>query len=229
MKINFIKYFLFTLLINCVISNIANAQGMMYWNTSTTSIDNTSKEEAQGKAIWESLQVKTKNCRDLSDDDYELLGEYSMGLIAGNSHQSMNQMMTNMMGESGERQMHIALGKRSSGCDINAIDNSDGFFMPMMGMMFGGWSASNANNQFNNPMMWNYGYPMFWGGFGPIFMIIFWILIIVGIVYFVRWAVSQSKGGNNKQNKTPLDILKERYAKGEINKQEFEEKKKDLL
>jgi len=78
--------------------------------------------------------------------------------------------------------------------------------------------------------MWNNGYnPMFWGGFGPIFMIIFWILIIAGIVYFIKWSLGQPGDSSvARHGHTPLEILKERYAKGEINKQEFEEKKKDL-
>lgn len=78
-------------------------------------------------------------------------------------------------------------------------------------------------------MMWINGYnPMFWGWFGPIFMIIFWALIIIGIAYLVKLSLGQSGGSPATRGNTPLEILKERYAKGEINKQEFEEKKKDL-
>ena len=71
------------------------------------------------------------------------------------------------------------------------------------------------------------------GWFGGIFMIIFWILIIVGLVFFIKWLVQSTKGhpggGGISSSSRALDILKERYARGEINKQEFEEKKKDLL
>jgi putative membrane protein len=77
--------------------------------------------------------------------------------------------------------------------------------------------------------MWNNGYnPMFWGGFGSIFMIIFWVIIAAGIVYFIKWSFDQSGGSSAPRGNNALEILKERYAKGEINKQEFEEKKKDL-
>ncbi|MBI2086522.1 SHOCT domain-containing protein [Candidatus Daviesbacteria bacterium] len=67
-----------------------------------------------------------------------------------------------------------------------------------------------------------------WGGFGFgwIFMIIFWILIILGVVALVRYLGNSGKTIRN--DKTPLEILQERYAKGEIDKKEFEEKKKDL-
>jgi putative membrane protein len=63
-----------------------------------------------------------------------------------------------------------------------------------------------------------------WGSI--ISMILFWILIIIGIIYLVRYL---PKTDRREGEKKPLDILKERYARGEINKEEFEEKKKDLI
>lgn len=60
---------------------------------------------------------------------------------------------------------------------------------------------------------------------GMIFMLVFWILLIVGVVLLVRWL---SARGRMNRGKSPLDILKERYARGEINREDFERMKKDL-
>lgn len=83
--------------------------------------------------------------------------------------------------------------------------------------------------------MWN-SWDNMWGGgfgFGWIFMLVFWGFIIWGIFALVRGLGGRSCCGHNRdehkqEEKTSLDILKERYAKGEINKEEFESKKKDL-
>ncbi len=69
-------------------------------------------------------------------------------------------------------------------------------------------------------MMGGYG----WGWFMPIVMVVFWGLVIWGIVALVRGLST----GSSAQSDSALDILKKRYARGEINKQEYEEKKKDL-
>ncbi len=70
-----------------------------------------------------------------------------------------------------------------------------------------------------------------WGnqGFMGGFMWIFWIAIIVGIILLVKWIVQQNRPGGQQQGENSLEILKKRYARGEIDKEEFERKKKDLI
>lgn len=76
---------------------------------------------------------------------------------------------------------------------------------------------------------YNDGLMGYWGmGFGAIFMLLWWALIIAGIVALVRWISKESHGRARTHEKSALEILKERYAKGEIGREEFEEKKKDL-
>jgi len=78
---------------------------------------------------------------------------------------------------------------------------------------------------YNDYGNWGAGNTMGWLG-GGIMMIVFWAAIII----FIVWAVREISGRNNEKpnSNSALDILKERYAKGEINKEEFEEKKKIL-
>ena len=60
-------------------------------------------------------------------------------------------------------------------------------------------------------------------------MVLWWILIVLGIVLLARWLLSGSpKRGGQASAGRALDILKERYARGEIDKQEYEQKKRDL-
>ena len=74
---------------------------------------------------------------------------------------------------------------------------------------------------------------MGWGGWGMgwIFMIIFWGLIIVGLIFLIRWlaGLSRSRPSYDKTQDSALDVLRQRYAKGEINKEEFDQKKRDLM
>jgi len=216
-KLILVPILLLTLLMT---PSAALAQGMMdNWGSSPSSItpdDHTAREEVEGKEIWEKLQAKQLECNNLTDEQYGSLGEYFMGQSIGNTqrHALMNQMMANMMGEEGEEQMHVAMGKRLSGCEPNAQVPSGGVgFMPMMWTVGGG----------GNPMMGG------WNGFGILGwlpMLLFWILLILSVVALFRYLGVSTR--SRDKEKSPLDILKERYVKGEIDKKEFEQMKKDI-
>lgn len=68
---------------------------------------------------------------------------------------------------------------------------------------------------------------MEWFG-GGWFMMIFWWIIIIGLIYLAVKFVAGQKSGPTL-SESALEILKKRYARGEISKQEFEKKKKDLV
>lgn len=69
-----------------------------------------------------------------------------------------------------------------------------------------------------------------WGGLGILgmgMMVIFWALVVWLIVVLVRYFSGPQK--KEEQHNRPLEILKERYARGEIDKKEFEDRKRDLI
>jgi putative membrane protein len=65
-------------------------------------------------------------------------------------------------------------------------------------------------------------------GFGSFFMILFWIFIIVGFFRIFRHGSCSHMHNFHKAGGSAAEILKERYAKGEITKEEFASMKKDI-
>lgn len=97
------------------------------------------------------------------------------------------------------------------------------------------WAWAQAPSE---PSGYGYGPHMMWGGggygmiFGPLFMIVVLGAVIAAVVLLVRWLGGPSYGTppahHAPPGRTALDILKERFARGEIDKDEFEERRRLL-
>lgn len=91
-------------------------------------------------------------------------------------------------------------------------------------------SASDAERYGYGPhmMWWDGGWTIMF--FGPLFMIITLVALVAAIVFFIRWLGVNVQGSNPPMlpRNAALDILKERFAKGEIDKAEFEERRRVL-
>jgi putative membrane protein len=96
------------------------------------------------------------------------------------------------------------------------------------------FSSTPALAQWGENRTWHMGPGMMggWGmgWFGGIFMMVFWILVLVGLVFLIKWlvqATNRVKSDAGSSNRA-LEILKERYARGEIDTAEFETMKLEL-
>lgn len=186
-------------------------------DTHSENIDEVLAEILQAQNVNELSQLE---CDKITEGQFERLGDAWMGVMHPDDivHESMDKMMG---GEGSEslRRAHISMGQRYLGCGSTG-GSSMGVMMgmPMMGMM--NWGGGDSNM-----MSWGLGSI---GLFGWVFMILFWSLLILGIVALIKWIAVQGKPGGEKSGQSPLEILKTRYAKGEINKKEYEEMKKEL-
>ncbi|MHB1040985.1 MAG: SHOCT domain-containing protein [Desulfobacteria bacterium] len=74
------------------------------------------------------------------------------------------------------------------------------------------------------------GNGMMWGGTGGwmVLHLIFWVLLVVGLVLLALWAVRKVSAGAGASGESSMDILKKRYARGELSREEYEEKKRDI-
>jgi uncharacterized membrane protein len=151
-------------------------------------------------------------CDKLTDEQLESIGDYYMEQMhPGEAH----EIMDNMMGGEGSeslRQAHINMAKRLY-CNEDVGGMMGG---GMMNMMMGG-------NMMGPGMMGNYptyyGYNNFWN--------IFWPIFLIGVIALIVWFIYKfTKRG--KESETPISILQNRYAKGKINKKQFDEMKKEL-
>lgn len=94
----------------------------------------------------------------------------------------------------------------------------------------GEWVAWRGVLVQERPWEWGWGmHPMSWmWGFGGVammlMMLVFWGLVIAGLVFGIRWLAGQ---GRDRED-SALALLRQRYARGEIDREEFETKKRDL-
>jgi putative membrane protein len=90
-----------------------------------------------------------------------------------------------------------------------------------------GWAQARDPDFYGPHMMWNGWYGMF---MGPFMMIVLIAVTVLVVVLAIRWLGGSQGSAHHgfQQAKTPLDILKERFARGEIDKEELEERRRVL-
>jgi len=136
--------------------------------------------------------------------------------VFSSHHEIMHQMMGLKEGSEDEEQFHINMAKAIYCGEENVFGSGGMMSGGMMGMMMGGNMGYGMMG--NNPFGYGYGYWSFWN--------IIWSLFWIGLIVLVIWLIY--KFIIKKETETPINILQKRYAKGEINKKQFEEMKKDV-
>ncbi len=176
-------------------------------------------EQREGAALFKQVQSGTKTCSQLSNTDFERIGEYVMGQMVGSTsaHEAMNSTMSRMMGTQAEEQMHVLLGRRLSGCGGGTAPGSYSTMMGMMGgfasggSMMGGNSTSGSGSHHDG-----------WSTGGIVVTALLGALLLVLLIAGFTGRLARG------ERETPLDVLKARYARGEIDQPEFDQRRHAL-
>ena len=165
-------------------------------------------EIEKGKKLVESKI----SCDKLSNEQLEAIGDYYMEQMhPGEAHELMDQMMGGE-GSDSLKQVHIQMAKRLY-CNENIYI---GYGMMDSGGMMNMMSRGMIGNY---PVSYDYSYYDYWN--------IFWILLFAVVIFLIMWIIHRF-GMKKTASDTPLNILRKRFAKGEMTKKEFKNMKKEL-
>lgn len=137
-----------------------------------------------GKVILQQLKSGEIQCKNLTDEDFYMVGEHFMKQIMGSSHKAMSVMMEKVMGKEGEEEMHAIIGKRMSGCEPTAeysVQTANMMqtinMMSMMRMMGSNWGGNFSG--------------IHWVGW--IWMFLWWAVPLLTLVALIKWILTGSR------------------------------------
>lgn len=183
----------------------------------------TAQEERHGAAVLGQLEAGRVECGDLGPEQFEHIGDYAMGRLAGSTarHEAMDETMTRMMGSTAERQMHEAIGRRFSGCGGGRLP--EGFAQMMgafgaMGVIGGGGPGSMMGGGHWSELRGGDGDSDGPSAAATIGMM---AVFVAAVAAAVLWL-------SRRRPRGPLDTLQRRFAAGELNSAEYEERRRLL-
>lgn len=163
----------------------------------------------------------------MSDYRYRMIGAHYLGCygFGGQGHHGKGWWGNGMMG-------HGMMGRGMMGpYGYGLMEGPYGMMGPMMNMMMDGFEPGCYGHGMHGRRNWNmmpYGYGgwMGHGFFGPFG----WLILLIVLVIIVYVIVKAARGGyhGTAAGENALDILKKRYARGEITKEQFDKMKEDL-
>lgn len=183
-------------------------------------------EQREGQRLLRSIENGSRNCSDLSNDDFELGGEYVMGRMVGTTaaHEQMDELMRTMMGARSLEQMHVFMGRRFSGCGGGTIPSE---FGGMMGMMGGGFGPGTQGLGFGS-MMSSFGANNDQNGDGWSDAAIAMTVLMGLLVAVAAGALLTWRPWRAAPRRSALELLNARYARGELDGEEYERRRQAL-
>lgn len=197
--------------------------------------------EERGAELLSAVESGQMDCADLDTLAYEAIGEFVMGRMLGSprAHETMDELMAQMMGDAGLDRMHQVMGQRLAGCGQPGLPAGLGM-MGMMGMM-GGGAGGYGPGGFMGPGGGSGAAPD--GGYGPGGMMGFdrgvdddddddgvWmgaamliLVLVAGGVVFLLVRSGRGRGGAG-----PSDLLAQRFARGDIDVEDYERRRRLL-
>lgn len=195
---------------------------------SVTSARALSAEEREGQGVVDAVRAGDQDCASVSRADFGAAGEYAMRQTfrSTRAHESMNNLMREMMGERAEEQMHEYLGRRATRCGGGRRPAAFAGMMATMSSM--GGRTMGASGASGRGMMGGRGptggdHDDDWDGGVALMVVLIGLLVVLAGAALLRF-----RPRRRPDDEGPLDVLARRYASGEIDNDEYERRRQAL-